>query len=29
MLGEHTDAILTELGYSESDIKDFRARGVI
>ena len=29
MLGEHTDAILKELGYGESDIKDFRARGVI
>jgi crotonobetainyl-CoA:carnitine CoA-transferase CaiB-like acyl-CoA transferase len=29
MLGEHTDAILTELGYGDADIKDFRARGVI
>ena len=29
MLGEHTDAILKELGYGEGDIKDFRARGVI
>ena len=29
MLGEHTDAILKELGYGDSDIKDFRARGVI
>ena len=29
MLGEHTDAILKELGYGDTDIKDFRARGVI
>jgi crotonobetainyl-CoA:carnitine CoA-transferase CaiB-like acyl-CoA transferase len=29
MLGEHTDVILKELGYGDSDIKDFRARGVI
>jgi len=28
-LGEHTDTILKELGYGESEIKDFRARGVI
>jgi crotonobetainyl-CoA:carnitine CoA-transferase CaiB-like acyl-CoA transferase len=29
MLGEHTDAILKELGYSDADIKGFRTRGVI
>ena len=29
MLGEHTDAILKELGYGDADIKDFRTRGVI
>jgi crotonobetainyl-CoA:carnitine CoA-transferase CaiB-like acyl-CoA transferase len=29
MLGEHTDAILRELGYGDAEIKDFRARGVI
>jgi crotonobetainyl-CoA:carnitine CoA-transferase CaiB-like acyl-CoA transferase len=29
MLGEHTDAILKELGYGDAEIKDFRARGVI
>src|SRR5262245_221021 len=29
MLGEHTDAILKELGYDDAEIKDFRARGVI
>ncbi|HKC98550.1 MAG TPA: CoA transferase, partial [Methylomirabilota bacterium] len=29
MLGEHTDAILKELGYGDTEIKDFRARGVI
>lgn len=29
MLGEHTDAIVTELGYSDSDISALRSRGVI
>ena len=29
MLGEHTDAILQELGYSDADIKGFRTRGAI
>jgi crotonobetainyl-CoA:carnitine CoA-transferase CaiB-like acyl-CoA transferase len=29
ILGEHTDAILKELGYGDADIKDFRTRGVI
>jgi crotonobetainyl-CoA:carnitine CoA-transferase CaiB-like acyl-CoA transferase len=29
MLGEHTDVILKELGYSDADIKGFRTRGVI
>jgi len=28
-LGEHTDAILTELGYSASAIADMRARGIL
>ena len=28
-LGEHTDAILTELGYDAAAIADFRTRGVI
>jgi len=28
-LGEHTDAILAELGYAGSDIAGLRARGVI
>ena len=28
-LGEHTDAILNELGYSAADIAGFRSRGVI
>jgi crotonobetainyl-CoA:carnitine CoA-transferase CaiB-like acyl-CoA transferase len=28
-LGEHTDAILTELGYTTADIAGFRTRGVI
>jgi crotonobetainyl-CoA:carnitine CoA-transferase CaiB-like acyl-CoA transferase len=28
-LGEHTDAILTELGYAATDIADLRARGVV
>ena len=27
--GEHTDEVLTELGFSDSDISDFRARGVV
>jgi crotonobetainyl-CoA:carnitine CoA-transferase CaiB-like acyl-CoA transferase len=29
LLGEHTDAILTELGYRAPDIADLRARGVV
>jgi len=29
LLGEHSAEILRELGYSESDVADFRARGVI
>jgi crotonobetainyl-CoA:carnitine CoA-transferase CaiB-like acyl-CoA transferase len=29
LLGEHTQAILTELGYSENEIEDFRAEGVV
>jgi crotonobetainyl-CoA:carnitine CoA-transferase CaiB-like acyl-CoA transferase len=28
-LGEHTMQVLDELGYSESEIKTFRDRGVI
>jgi len=28
-LGEHTDAILTELGYSTDDIKQLRAEQVV
>lgn len=28
-LGEHTDAVLAELGYSETEIKNLRADGVI
>jgi crotonobetainyl-CoA:carnitine CoA-transferase CaiB-like acyl-CoA transferase len=28
LLGEHTDAILTELGYAAHDIADLRSRGV-
>lgn len=28
-LGEHTDQILIELGYSQSDIKEMRGKGVI
>jgi formyl-CoA transferase len=27
--GEHTDEILSDLGYAESDIEDLRARGVV
>jgi crotonobetainyl-CoA:carnitine CoA-transferase CaiB-like acyl-CoA transferase len=29
MLGEHTEAILKELGYGDTEIKDFRSRGAI
>jgi crotonobetainyl-CoA:carnitine CoA-transferase CaiB-like acyl-CoA transferase len=29
LLGEQTDAVLAELGYSEDHITDLRARGVI
>jgi crotonobetainyl-CoA:carnitine CoA-transferase CaiB-like acyl-CoA transferase len=29
MLGEHTREILTELGYDDDDIDDYRARGVV
>ena len=29
LLGEHTDAILTDLGYSTDEIEGFRAEGVI
>lgn len=29
VLGEHTDAILTELGYAAADIADLRARSII
>lgn len=29
LLGEHTDAILTELGYTTEEISSFRAEGVI
>lgn len=29
LLGEHTDAILTELGYTAEEISSFRAEGVI
>lgn len=28
-LGEHTDAVLTELGYTKDDLAGLRARGVI
>jgi crotonobetainyl-CoA:carnitine CoA-transferase CaiB-like acyl-CoA transferase len=28
-LGEHTDAVLTELGYTAADIENLRAKGVI
>ena len=28
-LGQHTDAILAELGYTPAAIEDLRARGVI
>jgi crotonobetainyl-CoA:carnitine CoA-transferase CaiB-like acyl-CoA transferase len=28
-LGEHTDAILAELGYSANEISDFRRQAVI
>ena len=29
MLGQHTDAVLTELGYDRAAIADLRATGVI
>jgi crotonobetainyl-CoA:carnitine CoA-transferase CaiB-like acyl-CoA transferase len=29
LLGEHTDAVLAELGYSPADIAEFRAHRVI
>lgn len=29
LLGEHTDEVLGELGYSPADIEDLRARGII
>jgi crotonobetainyl-CoA:carnitine CoA-transferase CaiB-like acyl-CoA transferase len=29
MLGEHTDAILAELGYPSEEIRDLRAKDVI
>ena len=29
MLGEHTDEILGELGYTTAEVADFRARGVV
>ena len=29
LAGEHTDAILTELGYGREAIADLRARGVV
>jgi crotonobetainyl-CoA:carnitine CoA-transferase CaiB-like acyl-CoA transferase len=28
-LGEHTDAILQELGYSEAEIEDLHATGAL
>jgi crotonobetainyl-CoA:carnitine CoA-transferase CaiB-like acyl-CoA transferase len=28
-LGEHTDAVLTELGYTPAQIVDLRTRGVV
>jgi crotonobetainyl-CoA:carnitine CoA-transferase CaiB-like acyl-CoA transferase len=28
-LGEHTDAILTDLGYDASAIDDLRRRGIV
>ncbi len=28
-MGEHTDAILADLGYSESDIEGLRAQNVV
>jgi formyl-CoA transferase len=27
--GEHTDALLSEIGFSDSEIADFRERGVV
>jgi crotonobetainyl-CoA:carnitine CoA-transferase CaiB-like acyl-CoA transferase len=27
--GEHTEAVLAELGYSPDDVADLRARGVV
>jgi crotonobetainyl-CoA:carnitine CoA-transferase CaiB-like acyl-CoA transferase len=29
LLGEHTDAVLTELGYSHADISSLKEHGVI
>ena len=29
LLGEHTDSILNELGYSVTEIEGFRAEGII
>jgi crotonobetainyl-CoA:carnitine CoA-transferase CaiB-like acyl-CoA transferase len=29
MLGEHTREILTELGYDDASVDDYRARGVV
>jgi crotonobetainyl-CoA:carnitine CoA-transferase CaiB-like acyl-CoA transferase len=29
MLGEHTDAILGELGYSTAEIAAFRTKGIV
>jgi len=28
-LGEHTDAVLRELGYDDAQLAEFRARGII
>lgn len=28
-LGQHTDEVLAEIGYSESDIKDMRGKGIV
>jgi crotonobetainyl-CoA:carnitine CoA-transferase CaiB-like acyl-CoA transferase len=28
-LGEHTDAILADLGYTTGQIEDFRERGIV
>jgi hypothetical protein len=29
MLGQHTDAILAELGYDPDDISSLKARGIV